>query len=71
MPESGLRIMPTAIAPPRTPLHPVAELVAVGQVEQFAPFDQAANRLRGLLDSDDHLHHKLADVDEPPRDPFA
>jgi prevent-host-death family protein len=51
--------------------HPVAELVPVDRAEQFVPFDELVDGLRGLMRVEDRLDHELRDLDEPPRDPFA
>ena len=51
--------------------HPVAELVPVDRAQQFVPFDELVNGLRGLMLPDDRLDDQLRKLDEPPRDPFA
>jgi prevent-host-death family protein len=51
--------------------HPVAELVPVDRAQQFVPFDELVNGLRGLMGADDRLDQGLRERDEPPRDPFA
>lgn len=51
--------------------HPVAELVPTDRAQEFVPFDELVDDLRGLLRSDDRLAEELRDLDEPPRDPFA
>jgi prevent-host-death family protein len=51
--------------------HPVAELVPVDRAQQFVPFDELVNGLRGLMRADDRLDQELRERDEPPRDPFA
>jgi prevent-host-death family protein len=51
--------------------HPVAELVPVDRVQEFVPFEELVNGLRGLMQPDDRLDQELRDLDEPPRDPFA
>jgi prevent-host-death family protein len=51
--------------------HPVAELVPVERAQQFVPFDEMVEGLRGLMRTGDRLDHELRDLDETPRDPFA
>ncbi|MGH2743547.1 MAG: type II toxin-antitoxin system Phd/YefM family antitoxin [Thermoleophilaceae bacterium] len=51
--------------------HPVAELVPVDRVQQFAPFDEIVRDLRGLMGPEDRLDEELRQLDEVPRDPFA
>jgi prevent-host-death family protein len=50
--------------------HPVAELVPVDHAQQFVPFGELMNGLRGLMRADDRLDRELRELDEPPRDPF-
>jgi prevent-host-death family protein len=51
--------------------HPIADLVPVGRREQFVPFDEVINELRGLLRRDDSPAEELRQLDEVPGDPFA
>jgi prevent-host-death family protein len=51
--------------------HPVAELVPVERAQQFAPFEELIDGLRGLMAADDRLDQELRALDEPPRDPFG
>jgi prevent-host-death family protein len=51
--------------------HPVAELVPVDRAQQFVPFDELVNGLRGVMLADDRLDEELRELDELPRDPFA
>jgi prevent-host-death family protein len=51
--------------------HPVAELVPIDRAQQFVPFDELANELRGIMRPEDRLDEELRELDEAPRDPFA
>jgi prevent-host-death family protein len=51
--------------------HPVAELIPIDRAQQFVPFNELVEELRGTMLSDDHLEHELRELDQPPRDPFA
>jgi prevent-host-death family protein len=51
--------------------HPIAELVPVGRTQQFVPFDELVEGLRGLMLPDDRLDDELRELDDLPRDPFA
>jgi prevent-host-death family protein len=51
--------------------HPVAELVPVDRAQQFVPFAELVNGLRGVMLADDRLDEELHELDELPRDPFA
>jgi prevent-host-death family protein len=51
--------------------HPVAELVPIDRAQQFVPFDELVEGLRGTMLPGDQLEQELREPDEPPRDPFA
>jgi prevent-host-death family protein len=51
--------------------HPVAELVPIDRAQQFVPYDELLNELRGTMLPSDHLELELRELDVPPRDPFA
>ncbi len=51
--------------------HPVTELVPVDRAQQFVPFDELVNKLRGTMLPNDRLDDELRELDEVPRDPFA
>jgi prevent-host-death family protein len=51
--------------------HPVAELVPVDRAQQFVPFDELVDGLRGVMSADDRLDQELRELDEPAGDPFA
>jgi len=51
--------------------HPVAELVPTDRAQQFVPFDELVDDLRGLMRTDDRLAEELRDLDVLPADPFA
>jgi prevent-host-death family protein len=51
--------------------HPVAELVPIDRAQQFVPFDEIVEGLRGTMLAGDRLEQELRELDEPPRDPFA
>jgi len=51
--------------------HPVAALVPIDRAQQFVPFEEIVNELRGTMLPEDHLEEELRELDEPPRDPFA
>ncbi|MBA3809513.1 MAG: type II toxin-antitoxin system prevent-host-death family antitoxin [Solirubrobacterales bacterium] len=51
--------------------HPVADLVPVDRAQQFVPFNELVDELRGKMLPDDPLDEELRELDEAPRDPFA
>jgi prevent-host-death family protein len=51
--------------------HPVAELVPIDRAQQFVPFDELVQGLRGTMLPADRLEDELRELDEPPSDPFA
>jgi prevent-host-death family protein len=51
--------------------HPVAELVPIDRAQQFVPFDELVQELRGTMLPEDRLEEDLRELDESPRDPLA
>jgi prevent-host-death family protein len=47
---------------------PVAELLPIDRTQQFVPFDELVEGLRGTILPDDRLEQELRELDEPPRD---